>query len=62
MGDEMPKNNGKPWAREEIKMLRQEARDRNVSTQEIAKHLGRTVSAVRQAAHYRGISLRPKNR
>jgi hypothetical protein len=58
----MPKNDGKPWTREDVKTLRQEARDRNVSTQETAKHLGRTVSAVRQAAQYRGISLRPKNR
>jgi hypothetical protein len=58
----MPKNDGKPWRREEIKALRQEARDRNVSTDEIAKRHGRTVSAVRQAAQRRGISLKPKNR
>jgi hypothetical protein len=58
----MPKNDGKPWTSEDIKTLRQEARDRNISTDEIAKHLGRTPGAVRQAAQSRGISLKPKNR
>jgi hypothetical protein len=58
----MPKNDGKPWTREDIKTLRQEARDRNISTQEIARHLGRTVSAVRGEAQRKGISLKPKNR
>jgi len=36
--------------------------DRNVSTDEIAKHLGRSVAAVRAAAQREGISLKPKNR
>lgn len=58
----MPKNDGKPWTREDIKTLRQEARDRNTSTVEIAKHLDRTVTAVRAAAQREGISLKPKNR
>ncbi len=46
----MRKNNGKQWTREEIKTLRQEVRDRNISTNEIAKHLDRIVAAVRAAA------------
>jgi hypothetical protein len=58
----MPKNDGKPWTRDEYKALRQEARDRNVSTDEIAKRHGRTVAAVRAAAQREAISLRPKNR
>ncbi len=58
----MPKNDGKPWTREDIKTLRQEARHRNTSTVEIAKHLGRTVTAVRAAAQREGISLKPKKR
>lgn len=58
----MPKNDGKSWTREDVRALRQEARDRNVSTDEIAKHLGRSVAAVRAAAQREGISLKPKNR
>lgn len=58
----MPKNDRKSWTREDVKTLRQEARDRNVSTDEIAKHLGRTVAAVRAEAQRKSISLKPKNR
>ncbi len=58
----MPKNDRKTWTREDVKTLRQEARDRNVSTDEIAKHLGRTVAAVRAEAQRKNISLKPKNR
>jgi hypothetical protein len=36
----MPKNDGKPWTREDVKALREQARDRNVSTDKIAKNLG----------------------
>jgi hypothetical protein len=43
----MPKNNRKTWTREDVKALREQARDRNVSTDKIAKNLGRTVAAVR---------------
>jgi IS30 family transposase len=57
----MPKNNGKPWTREDVKALREQARDRNVSTGEIAKKLGRTVAAVRTEAQRKSISLKPKN-
>jgi len=56
------KNYGKPWTREDIKVLRGQARDRNVSTEEIAKNLGRTVAAVRAEAQRKNISLKPKNR
>jgi hypothetical protein len=41
------KNDRKPWTREDVKVLREQARDRNVSTDEIAKNLGRTVAGVR---------------
>jgi hypothetical protein len=58
----VPKNDRKSWTREDVKTLRQEARDRNVSTDEIAKHLGRTVAAVRAEAQRKSISLKPKNR
>jgi hypothetical protein len=58
----MAKNDGKLWTREDFKTLRQEARDRNISTEEIARHLGRKVTAVRSAAQRKGISLKPKNR
>lgn len=58
----MPKNQRKPWTREYVKALREQARDRNVSTEEIAKKLGRTVAAVRAEAHRKNISLKPKNR
>jgi hypothetical protein len=58
----VPKNDRKSWTREDVKTLRQEARDRNVATDEIAKHLGRTVAAVRAEAQRKSISLKPKNR
>lgn len=57
-----PRNDGERWSREDVKTLRQLARDRNVATPEIAKELGRTVDAVRAEAQRKGISLRPKNR
>jgi len=57
-----PKNTGKDWTRDDVKELRQLARDRNVSTKEIAKELGRSVPAVRSEAQRKNISLRPKNK
>jgi hypothetical protein len=61
-GGIMAKNDGKPWTREDVKALREQARDRNVSTDKIAKNLGRTVAAVRAEAQRKDISLKPKNR
>ncbi len=58
----MPKNDGKRWLREDIKTLREQARDRNISTAKIAKNLGRTVNSVRAEAQRKNISLKPKNR
>lgn len=58
----MPKNDGKAWTREDVKTLREQARDRNVSTDKIAKNLGRTTAAVRAEAQRKNISLKPKNR
>jgi len=46
----------------DARALREQARDRNVSTNEIAKNLGRTVAAVRAEAQRKNISLKPKNR
>ena len=56
------RNSGKPWTRDEIKALRQLARDVNVPTDKIAKQLGRSVTAIRSEAQRKDISLRPKNR
>jgi IS30 family transposase len=58
----MPRNDGEPWTREDVKALREHARHRDVSTDEIAKNLGRTVAAVRTEAQRKNISLKPKNR
>ena len=58
----MPKNNRKEWTRDDIKTLREQARDRNVPTDKIARNLGRTVAAVRAEAQRKNISLKPKNR
>jgi hypothetical protein len=58
----VPKNDGKAWTRDDIKTLREQARDRNVATDKIAKNLGRTVAAVRAEAQRKDISLKPKNR
>ena len=57
-----PKNNRKSWTGAERQLLRKLARDMNVSTEKIAKELGRTVAAVRNHASMHNISLRPKNR
>ncbi len=45
-----PKNDGKPWTGAERQVLRRLARDVNVSTEKIAKELGRTVAAIRNHA------------
>jgi hypothetical protein len=57
-----PKNDGKPWTRQDDRRLERLARDDNVSTKEIARELGRTVDAIRSNAQRKGISLEPKNR
>lgn len=57
-----PKNDGNRWTRVEDKKLRELARDVNVSTDKIARQLGRTVDAIRSEAHRKGISLRPRNK
>ena len=57
-----PKNDGKPWTGAERQILRRLARDVNVSTEKIAKELGRTVAAIRNHASMHNISLRPKKR
>jgi len=58
----MAKNDGKSWTSDDIKTLRRQARDRTVSTTQIARNLGRTLDAVRAEAQREGISLKPNNR
>ncbi len=58
----MARNDGKPWTREDVKTLREQARDRSISTEKIAKNLGRTVAAVRAEAQRKNISLKRKSR
>ena len=57
-----PKNSRKPWTGAEQQLLRKLARDVNVSTEKIAKKLGRTVAAVRNHAAMHSISMRSKKR
>lgn len=58
----MPKNAGKSYTSKDKKTVRRLARDVNVSTEEIAKELDRSVEGIRSFAQREGISLRPKNR
>lgn len=55
-----PKNAGKRWTDEEIKMLRQFARQ-NTPTRVIALKLQRTPEAILAKASELGISLKPVN-
>jgi len=53
---------GSPYTRAEIAQIKREARDRNLSTAQIARRHGRTVGGIRSLAAKEGFSLRPKNR
>lgn len=55
-----PPNSGKPWTRQEVARLRQEAKG-NTPTRVIALRLGRSENAVRDKASEKGISLKPTN-
>jgi hypothetical protein len=50
-----------PWSRDDVKMLRQFARE-NTPTGVISLKMGRTPTAIRSKAQREGISLRPSNR
>ena len=59
----MPKytrNSGKSWTSNEVKEMRQLARD-NTPTRVIGLKLGRSEDAVRTRASEEGISLKPTN-
>jgi hypothetical protein len=55
------RNTREPWARGDIQMLRQLARQ-NTPTRVIGLKLGRTATSVRSKAQREGISLKPVNR
>jgi hypothetical protein len=53
-------NSGNPWTREDVKELRQLAKQ-NTPTRVIGLKLGRTETAVRSKASAEGVSLKPTN-
>jgi hypothetical protein len=55
-----PKNDGKPWSKDDLKQLKREAAQ-NTPTRVLALHLGRTRQAVQQKAMRTGLSLKPTN-
>jgi hypothetical protein len=55
------RNEREPWSREDVKELKQLARD-NTPTGVISLKLGRSPTAVRGKAQREGISLKPANR
>jgi hypothetical protein len=54
------RNSGKPWTGQQVKELRQLARE-NTPTRVIGLKLGRTEDAVRVKASTEGVSLKPTN-
>jgi len=54
------RNTGAPWTTEDIKLLRQLAKE-NTPTRVIGLKLGRTEAAIRTKAAELGISLAPTN-
>ena len=54
------RNSGNPWTREDVKELRQLAKQ-NTPTRVIGLKLGRTETAVRSKASAEGVSLKPTN-
>jgi hypothetical protein len=55
-----PKNHGKAWTPDEVKQLKQLAKE-NTPTRVIGMKLGRTEGAVQQKASDEDISLKPTN-
>lgn len=55
-----PKNHGKPWTSEDVKQLKDLAKQ-NTPTRVIGIKTGRTEDAVRNAASQNDISLKPTN-
>ena len=55
------RNSGKPWSQDEVKQLRQLAKE-NTPTRVIGLKLGRTPAAVQAKARSIELSLKPANR
>lgn len=55
-----PKNHGKDWSAQDVKQLRQLARE-NTPTRVIGLKLGRSEDAVRSKASDESVSLKPTN-
>ena len=53
-----PKHDGERWTPQDVSILRRDAKDPNISTNDIADKLGRTEEAVQQKAHRLDISLK----
>jgi hypothetical protein len=57
---EYDRNSGKPWSTQDVRDLRQLARE-NTPTRVIGLKLGRTEDAVRTRASQEAVSLKPTN-
>jgi hypothetical protein len=55
-----PKNHGKSWTNDQVRELKQLAKD-NTPTRVMALKLGRTPESVQSKARSEGISLKPTN-
>ena len=55
-----PKNHGKAWSKDDVKQLKQLAKE-NTPTRVAGLKLGRTPDAVAAKASEKGISLKPTN-
>lgn len=56
----IPRNQGKDWTRQEVKALRQLAKE-NTPTRVIGLKLERTVASIHNKAQREGMSLKPTN-
>lgn len=54
------RNTGKPWTNDDVKQLKELAKE-NTPTRVIGLKLGRTEDAVRSKAKTEGVSLKPTN-
>lgn len=55
-----PKNHGKPWSKDDVKQLRELAKE-NTPTRVIGINTGRTPAAIYGKASDEGIPLKPTN-
>ncbi|MDQ3745019.1 MAG: hypothetical protein M3444_11610 [Acidobacteriota bacterium] len=54
------RNTGKPWTNDDVKQLKELAKE-NTPTRVIGLKLGRTENSVRSKAQAEGVSLKPTN-